>query len=167
MRKPETTSRCNRPLCPATDYMPMLDPAAKAEFERQYRVVLIIYAAMLVSIFFYVGIGFVLVRILTSRPQSASGPLVLVFYGLAAALIGVILWVRKSWLAPVLSSFNENVSSSLSRYRTGYILIFVLCEAITLFGLVLLFLIGSFIHLVYFALLSLVMMAISYPKKLE
>jgi hypothetical protein len=145
----------------------MLDPAAKADFERQYRLVLVMYTAMLASIFVYLGIGFVLVRILTSRPQGSSEPFVLVFYGLAATLSGVILRVRKSWLAPLFSSTAGDLSSSLSRYRTGYILVFVLCETITIFGLVLLFLMGSLIHLVYFALLSLAMMTISYPKRVE
>jgi hypothetical protein len=146
----------------------VLDPPARVEFERQYRLVLLIYFAMLASIFIYLGIGFVLVRALPPHPGvESTRPVVMVFYGLAAVLIAAIGWIRKSRISPLLSPATGDVPSLISKYRVEHIVVFVLCEAITVFGLVLLFLVGSFTHLVYFALLSLIMMMISYPKKVE
>jgi hypothetical protein len=146
----------------------VLDPAARVEFERQYRLVLLIYFAMLASIFLYLGIGFVLVRALSLHPGvESTRPVVMIFYGLAAVLIAVIWWIRKSRISPLLSPATGDVSSLISKYRAGHIVVFVLCETITFFGFVLLFLVGSFTHLVYFALLSLIIMMISYPQKAE
>ena len=148
----------------------MLDPAAKAEFERQYRLVLVIYAAMLASILMYLGIGFLLARTLTARmADQTARPLVVLFYCLAAIVTGAILWQRKSWTSPPASSVSAppDMLESISRYRTGHIVAFVLCEVIALFGLLVLLLVGSFSHLVYFASLSLTMMIVCYPKRME
>jgi hypothetical protein len=148
----------------------MLDPAAKAEFERQYRLVLVIYAAMLASILIYLGIGFLLVRTLPAHAANESArSFVVVFYCLAAVFTGVILWQRKSWTSPPASSASAppDMLESISRYRTGHIVAFVLCEVIALFGVLVLLLVGSFSHLVYFASLSLTMMIVCYPKRME
>jgi|GEM_PF-2583294 len=146
----------------------MLDQAAQAEFELQYRLVLIIYSATLASIFIYLGIGFLLIRTLPSRVAGRSaGSLLITFYGLAAILLALILRLRKSWITPLpsLASAPGEALDLISRYRIGHIVVFVLCEVITLIGLVLLFLVGSFRHLVYFALSSLIMLIVSYPKR--
>ena len=148
----------------------MLDQAARAEFERQYRLLLIIYSATLASIFIYLGIGFLLIRTLPSRVAGESaGSLLITFYALAAILLASVLWLRKSWIAPLprLAAAEGDALDLISRYRIGHIVVFVLCEVITLIGLVLLFLVGSFMHLVYFALLSLIMLIASYPRKVE
>jgi len=148
----------------------MLDQAARGEFERQYRLVLIIYSATLASIFIYLGIGFLLIRTLPSRVAGESaGSLLITFYALAAILLALVLWLHKSWIAPLpgLAAAAGDALDLISRYRIGHIVVFVLCEVITLIGLVLLFLVGSFMHLVYFALLSLIMLIASYPRKVE
>jgi hypothetical protein len=148
----------------------MLDQAARAEFERQYRLILIIYSATLASILIYLGIGFLMIQTLPSRVAGGSaGSLLITFYTLAAVLLTLILWLRKSWITPLpsLASAPGEALDLISRYRIGHIVVFVLCEVIILIGLVLLFLVGWFMHLVYFALLSLIMLTVSYPKKLE
>ena len=146
----------------------MLDPAARAEFERQYRLVLVIYSAMLASIFIYLGIGFLLARsshLVDRSTRSTVGAV----YGMAAILLGLILWLRKARISSLThrSPAPKDMLELISRYRTGHIVAFVLCELITILGLLLLFLSGSFTHLVFLASLSFIVMIISYPKPLE
>ena len=98
----------------------MLDQAAQAEFELQYRLVLIIYSATLASIFIYLGIGFLLIRTLPSRVAGRSaGSLLITFYGLAAILLALILRLRKSWITPLpsLASAPGEALDLISRYR--------------------------------------------------
>jgi hypothetical protein len=48
----------------------------------------------------------------------------------------------------------------------GHLLIYVLCEAIGLFGLVHLFLMGSVQHFLNLMLVSIILMVLLYPRKI-
>ena len=148
----------------------MLDPSARAEFDRHYRVVLMIYAVLLALIFFYPAIGYFISRTLSSSENAGADEMVSrIFYFLAAVFVIIIFCVRK-WLIP--SSANSavgpaEISGLMSKYRTGNILAFVLSESIGLLGLVLFLLSGTLSHSIRFALASLALMGILYPKRIE
>ena len=148
----------------------MLDPSARAEFDRHYRVVLMLYGGLLASILVYPGIGYLIGKNLSASVNAAtyegiSG----IFYILAAVIIVIIFCVRK-WLIPSSASLvagPAEISGLISKYRTGNILVFVLSELISLLGLVLCLLGGAFSHLIRFTLASLALMAILCPKRIE
>lgn len=148
----------------------MLDPSAKAEFDRHYRVILMIYAVLLALIFVYPGIGYFLGRALSPAGNVGADEMVSgIFYVRAAVIIGIIFCVRR-WLIPSSASFvigQPEISGLISKYRTGNILVFVLSESISLLGLVLFLLSGALSHLIRFALASLALMGILYPKRIE
>lgn len=148
----------------------MLDPSARAEFDRHYRVVLMIYVALLTSILLYPGIGYFIGRTLSPSGNPGTYEMVSgIFYVLAAVIVVIIFCVRK-WLIPSSASFvagQAEMSGLISQYRTGNILVFVLSEFISLLGLVLFLLVGALSHLIRFTLVSLALMGILYPKRIE
>ncbi|HZQ93740.1 MAG TPA: hypothetical protein VFA67_01945 [Candidatus Sulfotelmatobacter sp.] len=89
---------------------------------------------MLASVILYAAVG-ELVR----PPLSAVSPsLSYMFTTLAVALIGVIFVVRRTLVArpgATLAAQPED-QLCLNQWRTGYIVTYVLCEALALMGLV-------------------------------
>ncbi len=148
----------------------MLDPSAKAEFDQRYRTVRIIHAALMVSIVVYLGIGYMIGRAPSpSASREFAAMLVRIFYVVGAGLIASVFLIRRLVL-PSPEEFVANpleISSLLSKYQAGHILVYALSEAIAILGFVLLFLTGSYLHLGYFALVSLILMAICTPKRIE
>jgi hypothetical protein len=129
-----------------------------------------IYAGLLASIFVYPGVGYFISRTFSSSESAGPDEMVSrIFYILAAVIIAIIFCVRK-WLIPssVSSAVGPaEISGLMSKYRTGNILVFVLSESIGLLGLVLFLLGGALSHLIRFALASLALMGMLYPKRIE
>jgi len=147
----------------------MLDSAAKAKFQQQYRVVQVIFLAIMASVLLYLGVGILLI----SQGRYGEGvqtgwPIVYLFYGLAASLIALLLLIRRR-LVPSAEAFQNpqsNFSELLIEYRTGYIVMQALGEAVGLLGLVLTLLTGSLAHLFRFCLVSIVLLFTAYPRKI-
>ena len=140
----------------------MLDPETKAQFDQQFRLIQIVYFALLAALFIYVGIGFAL------RPPHTSPvaePLEKVLYVLGGGIILVIFFLRKRLLRGITTS-PQDLAVQVNNYRIGNILVFVLSESLGLIGLVLLFVTGKSAHFFRFILVSFILMAILYPKKI-
>jgi hypothetical protein len=115
---------------------------------------------MLVSIVLYAGIGEALGR----TPAGGNPSLSYAFTTVGIALVGVIFVVRRTLVlrsAENLASHPDDVLS-LQHWKNGYIATYVLCEALSLFGLVLRctgfnfqqslpFYVGGFVLLFFFA----------------
>jgi hypothetical protein len=148
----------------------MPDPGDKAAIDQQFRILQIIHLAMLLSLGAYVIVGFVL------RPARAalggselSGLLVQLFYGVSAAIVLAVFFLRKRLLQPLkpgLTSARE-IESWGAKFRAGHIVIYALSEAIGIFGLVSLFIAGSQAHFLNLILLSFALLIFLRPKRID
>ena len=101
---------------------------------RTLKVLRLLQWSMLVSILLFVAMG-ELVR----QPLRVVNPSVAyVFTTFAVALVGVIFVVRRTLVARAAVSLAARPDDmvSLNHWRTGYIVTYALCEALTLCGLV-------------------------------
>ena len=90
--------------------------------------------AMLASIVLYVAVGE-----LMGRSAASSNPL---FYAMSLAsmsTLGAVLVVRRTLVLPAEALLREKPSDPLVqvRWRTAYMFLYALCEALALFGLIL------------------------------
>lgn len=102
--------------------------------ESATRLVRLVQIAMLVSIAMYVLVGEMIGR--TAGPNSTM------FYALSfvsISTVGAIVVVRRTLVLPseVLLREKPGDSTLLTRWKTGYIATYALCEALALFGLIL------------------------------
>jgi hypothetical protein len=102
--------------------------------EPAVRLVRLVQIAMLVSIAMYVLVGEMIGR--TVAPSSTM------FYALSfisISTVGAIVVVRRTLILPSEALLREKPGDStlLTRWKTGYIATYVLCEALALFGLIL------------------------------
>jgi F0F1-type ATP synthase membrane subunit c/vacuolar-type H+-ATPase subunit K len=133
------------------------------------RIVQLIRLAMLVSVVFYAGVA-------TSFAPHGSRVNTSVFYvltALAAFMVVGVLMVRRLFVAPaeaLLASQIENTESQpknaavAQRWQVGYILTYVFCEAIALYGLVLQFLGFSLSQVAPFYVASIALMLFFSPR---
>jgi cytochrome b561 len=100
------------------------------------RVVRQIQILMLVSVVLYVAAGEMVSRTVTHAPANA---LFHAFSLISISLVAATVVVRRTLLLPSEAALKERSDSSLawSRWKTGHILLYVLCEMLGLFGLVL------------------------------
>jgi hypothetical protein len=90
------------------------------------------------------------------------------FYFLSAAFIVLIFMLRKKiYHRPsLLPPSSQEVLKQISFYKmVRYLLIYVFCEAIGLFGLAHLLLMGSVQHFLNLMLVSIILMISLYPRK--
>ena len=115
--------------------------------------------AMLLSILLYLAVG----EILGPRIQRVDPALSYLFSTLAVGIVGTIFVVRRTLVLRAASTLATQPEDdlSLSQWKTGYITTYALCEALSLFGLVLrfrgselqqslLFYVGGFVLLFFF-----------------
>ena len=98
------------------------------------RTVRLVQIAMLVSVAIYVVVGEVV------RPSFAANPTILYATSVASiSVVGAILVVRRTLVVQSEAQLREKPDDPfiLSRWRTGYIVMYALCEALALFGLLL------------------------------
>ena len=102
-----------------------------------------------------------------SGEMQAGASLTQIFYFLSASLIALIFIVReKIYCRPaVTSSSQQEILKLTSAYESGHLLIYVPCEAIGLFGL-LLFLAGSVWHFLNLTLVSIIVIVVLYPRRM-
>lgn len=100
-------------------------------------------------------------------PRRTQG---IIFYAIAALSISIVIIVfivRRTVIArqsAILAAKPED-KTALARWRTGHIMIYALCEAVVLHGLVLRFLGFAFSQVVPFYLVGFVLMLSFTPKK--
>lgn len=102
--------------------------------ETAVRLVRLVQIAMLVSIVLYVAVGELKGRV--AAPNNA------LFYTMSLAsfsTLGAALVVRRTLVLPAEALLREKPSDPLvqARWKTGYIFLYALCEALALFGLIL------------------------------
>jgi hypothetical protein len=102
------------------------------------RIVRIVRIAMLLSIVMYGFVGEY------ARPPMNS-PNPIIFYALtfvSISMAALIIWMRRLLISPAEAVLAANASetTALNRWRAGYMVIYAICEAIALYGLVLRFL---------------------------
>jgi hypothetical protein len=102
--------------------------------ETAVRLVRLVQIAMLVSIVLYVAVGELVGRAATSNNS--------LFYTLSLAAIstlGAAFVVRRTLVLPSEALLREKPGDHLvqARWKSGYIFLYALCEALALFGLIL------------------------------
>ena len=103
--------------------------------EAAVRVIRRIQIAMLVTIAFYAVAGEMLSR---NMHRLVPTTLFHVFSLISISLVGATVVVRRTLILPsevALQQKHDNLA--VSRWRTGYIVLYALCEMLGLFGLVL------------------------------
>jgi len=98
------------------------------------RTVRLVQIAMLVSVGIFVVVGEVV------RPPFAANPTILYAASVASiGLVGALLVVRRTLVLESEAQLREKPGDALilSRWRTGYIAMYALCETLALFGLAL------------------------------
>ena len=136
---------------------------------QSFRKIQLVYLSMLFSLATYLALGLWLRPIpLLSGEMKQAATFTQIFYFLCAALIALIYFTRKKLYrrATMISPSPQEVSKQTSFYPIGHLLIYVLCEAIGLFGLLLLFLTGSLQHFLNLMLVSIILMVVLYPRKM-
>jgi hypothetical protein len=138
--------------------------------DQQFRKLQLIYFGLFLSLVIYLAIG------LWLRPTPAlSGEMKETviftrgFYFLSAAFIVLIIMLQKKiyYRSPLVPPSSQEVLKQMSFNKVGgHLLIYVLSEAIGLFGLVHLFLTGSVQHFLNLMLVSIILMVWLYPRKI-
>lgn len=98
------------------------------------RSVRVVQIAMLVSIGMFVVVGE-----MASRPLTPDATVLYAISFASISVVGAILVVRKTLVLQSEAQLRERPEDTaiLDRWRMGYIVTYVLCEALALFGLVL------------------------------
>jgi len=102
--------------------------------ETAVRLVRLVQIAMLASVVVYVAVGE-----LAGRSAAANNTL---FYGMSLASIstlGAALVVRRTLVLPAEALLQEKPADQLvqARWKTAYLVLYALCDALALFGLIL------------------------------
>jgi len=128
------------------------------------RIVRMIRVALMASIVLYALIGEVVERDATSQPDTT---LYFVVTFLAIADVGVIVVMRRQLVVPAETTLAKQPGDllALTRWRTGYIVIYGLSEAVALFGLVLRILGFSLSHVATFYAVGLILMMFFGPRR--
>jgi cytochrome b561 len=143
------------------------DLANKSLIDQHFRFLQILHLAMLMSLAGYVALGLLL------RPAKVaagggelSGLLVQIFYMISAGIVLAIFFLRRRLIRPLPpgATSGPEIGGWLAKTRTGHIIIYALCEAIGVFGLVSSFIAGSQAHFLNLIVLSLALMIFLRPK---
>ena len=125
--------------------------------------------AIIFSLLAYLAIG-ALLHLASPRFTDLPGARVLprLSYFLSATLILLTFFLRKRiyFGLPSTPPGPEESAKQAAFYRIGHLIIFAFCEAIGLFGLMLLFLTVSFRHFLNLTLASLILLIVLYPRKM-
>ena len=103
--------------------------------EAAVRAIRRIQIALLLTVVLYAVIGEMLSR---NRHRLAPTTLFHVFSLISISLVGATVVVRRTLIVPSEAALEQKQDSlAFSRWRTGYIALYALCEMLGLFGLVL------------------------------
>ena len=146
----------------------MLDSATKAEFDQQFRVVQVLYFAMLASLAGYLVIGLVLGSTGAPKIAESSAPWVRIFYFLSICLIVAAYLVKKRMVRPLFPGMSPaDIKQCLTSFRSGHLVTYVLCEGIGLLGLLSLFLGGSRPQFINLIVVAFALMVLLRPQRID
>ncbi len=147
----------------------MLDPAAKAEFDKQFRIIQMIYFAMLASVGGCLVVGLLLDSLGAPAPGNIPSPaLIQVLYVISAGLILTAFFIRKKLVRPLAhGSTTSEIQEWMTAFRAGHLASFVLCEAIGILGLLAVFLSGSKSDLIKLVVLASTALVLFRPKRID
>ena len=147
----------------------MADQSLNSGSFQSFRKIQSIYFSILFSVVTYLGFGLWL----RPTPHLSGGTketavLTQIFYFLSAALILLIFIVRRKIYhrPPMISPSPQEALKLMNFYYVGHLSIYVLCGAIGLFGLLLLFMTGLVQHFLNLSLVSILLMVILYPRRI-
>ena len=102
--------------------------------DRALRTLRLLQWSMLVSILLYIALG----EFVRPATRAVAPSVSYLLTTMGVAIIGVIFVVRRTLVArPAISLATQpDDIVTLNHWRTGYIVTYALCEALTLFGLV-------------------------------
>ena len=146
----------------------MLDAATKAELDQQFRVVQVLYFAMLASLAGYLVIGLVLGSGKVPNIAASSAEWVRIFYFLSTSLIVAAYFVKKRMVRPLSAGMvAADIKQCLASFRSGDLVTYVLCDGIGLFGLLGMFLGGSRFQFMNLIVVAFALMILLRPKRID
>lgn len=146
----------------------LLDAAIKIELDQHFRWVRVLHFTMLAPLVGYLVIGMLLGSSWGQKATAASVQWVRVFYLVSSALIVAAYLARKRMVRPLSPGMTlADIRQSLSSFRSGHLVTYVLCEAIGLFGLLGLFLGGSRPQFINLIVIAFGLMILLRPKRID
>lgn len=142
----------------------------KALFNREHKLLLMIYMALLMSILIYGGLAALM------PPSRFPGEVIpgaevqgKVFYGVGALLVFVIFIVRRRFLPRLAESGSAelNLNSILLKNRLGHMITWACSETVGILGLLIFFGMGGRGEALKFVGVSLLLMLIFYPRRIQ
>jgi hypothetical protein len=121
-------------------------------------------AALLVAIAAYVFLG----ETIASRTLVPSNPMMFQVFALIAVLtVALMFVVRRKSIAASTATLREHPedATALARWRTGYVITYVLCEAVALYGFVLRMMGFSLTQVAPFYLAAILLMLYYSPRR--
>jgi len=131
--------------------------------ESTVKAIRIIQVAMLVSIALYVFIG----QRLTSVARAANPVLFYVLSLASITIVGVILVVRRTLVLQSEATLKTRPTdvATLNRWKSGYIVTYVLSESLAVFGLILCFVGFTLSQVAPFYLAGFILMLFFSPRQ--
>lgn len=125
------------------------------------RTVRVIQIAMLVCVGIYAVVG----EVVGSRVTTNASTLYAISFA-SISLVGAILVVRKTMVLQSEAELKAKPedAATLARWKTGYIVSYVLCEALALFGLLLRIMGFTLTHVWPYYAGSLVLLLLFWPR---
>jgi F0F1-type ATP synthase membrane subunit c/vacuolar-type H+-ATPase subunit K len=132
--------------------------------DAKLRMLRIIYTGMLLA-----GIIYVFLPEVLSRPnrENINPAIYTAFVTLAALMIGMTFIVRQAMIGRALETLQLRPDDTLAitRWRTGYIILFALAETVVLYGLVLRFIGATLKQVVPIYVAGIVLLLLVQPRK--
>jgi hypothetical protein len=121
-------------------------------------------AALLLAIAAYVFLG----ETIASRTAMPGNPMMFQIFALVAVVTVAVMFVaRRKTIAPATATLRERPedASALARWRSGYVITYVLCEAVALYGFLLRMLGFSLTQVAPFYLAAILLMLFYGPRR--
>jgi hypothetical protein len=142
----------------------------KELFEKDHKLLRMIYGALLLSVLFYGGLALLLPKS-TAVSGAALAPdfQLKIFYGIGALLVFVIFVVHRRFLPkPIeLDRTNSELNRILLKNRMGHLIIWSCSEAVGISGLLLLLLTGKNGEAWQFLGVAFLLMLLFYPRRIQ
>ncbi len=146
----------------------MLDAATKVEFDQQFRVVQVLYFALLASLVGYLVIGLVLGSTRAQDFTVSSTQWLPILFWIALGLGGAAYLVKKRMTRPLSSGLDPaQIKACLASFRSGHLITYVLCEGIGLLGLLSMLVGGSRPQFINLMVVSFALMILLRPKRID
>ncbi len=142
----------------------------KSLCDREHILLLVIYAALMISILIYGGMA-ALMPPSKSPQEGIPGAEVQwkIFYGIGALLVFAIFVVRRRFLPRLVESGSAelNLHPILLKNRLGHLIIWACSEAVGVLGLLIFLVMGGRGEALKFIGVSLLLMLIFYPRRIQ